>query len=116
VTLYKRTTPNGKVGYMLSYQLEGKKKSDSFSDEVTAIEAAETKARQLSTLGVKASQLTDDELRACVGALDALKPLGGVANGSHFALRRSAQNLRGRGCRRQLFQEGSQDRDADAHR
>jgi hypothetical protein len=47
-----------------------KKKFDSFSNEATAIQAAETKARQLSTLGVKVAQLSDDDLRACVNAMD----------------------------------------------
>jgi integrase len=75
VKIYKRTTPNGKTGFMLAYRQDGKRKFDSYSDEATAIQEANTKARQLSTLGVKAAQLTDDDLRACVAAMDAAKPL-----------------------------------------
>lgn len=75
VTIYKRITPNGKTGFMLAYQQDGKRKFDSYPDEAEAIQEANTKARQLSTLGVKAAQLTDDELRACVAAMDAVKPL-----------------------------------------
>jgi len=75
ITIYKRTTPNGKTGFMLAYRQDGKRKFDSYPDEVTAIREANTKARHLSTLGVKAAQLTDDELRACVAAMDAVKPL-----------------------------------------
>jgi len=75
VTIYKRTTPNGKTGFMVAYRQDGKRKFDSYPDEAEAIEQANTKARQLSTLGVKAAQLTGDELRAYVSAMDALKPL-----------------------------------------
>jgi hypothetical protein len=76
VTLYKHTSASGSIGFMLAYRQDGKCKFDSFSDEASAVLAANTKARQLSTLGVKASQLTDDEMRMCVGALEMLKPLG----------------------------------------
>ena len=76
IVIYKRTTPNGKTGFMLAYKQDGKRKFDSYGDEATAIQEANTKARQLSTLGVKAAQLTDDDLRACVTAMDAVKPLG----------------------------------------
>ena len=72
---YKRRTASGKC-FMLAYRQDGKRKFDSFSDEESAIQAANTKARQLSTLGVKAAQLSDDDLRACVSAMDAAKPLG----------------------------------------
>ena len=75
VTIYRRITPNGKTGFMLAYKQDGKRKFDSYPDEAEAVQEANTKARQLSTLGVKAAQLTDDELRACVGAMDAVKPL-----------------------------------------
>jgi len=76
VMIYKRTTPNGKTGFMLAYKQDGKRKFDSYSDETEAIDQATKKAQQLSTLGVKASELTDDDLRALVGAMDLLKPLG----------------------------------------
>jgi integrase len=82
VTVYKRTTPNGNKGFMLAYMQDGKdgkkgkRKFDSYTDEAEAILEAEKKARQLSTLGVKAAQLTDEELRECVTAMDAAKPLG----------------------------------------
>jgi integrase len=75
VTIYRRITPNGKTGFMLAYKQDGKRKFDSYPDEAEAVQEANTKARQLSTLGVKAAQLTDDELRACVAAMDAVKPL-----------------------------------------
>ena len=75
IKIYKRTTPNGKTGFMLAYKQDGKRKFDSYPDETTAIQEANTKARQLSTLGVKAAQLSDDDLRACVAAMDAVKPL-----------------------------------------
>lgn len=61
---------------MGGYRQDVKRKFDSFSDEDTAIQAANTKARQLSTLSVKASQLSDDDLRACVAAMEQAKPLG----------------------------------------
>jgi len=76
VTIYKRTTPNGKTGFMVAYQQDGKRKFDSYPDEVEAVEQANAKARQLSTLGVKASELTPDDLRACVASMDTVKPLG----------------------------------------
>ena len=75
VTICKRTTPNGKPGFMLAYKQDGKRKFDSYPDETTAIQEADRKGRQLSTLGVKAAQLTDDDLRVCVAAMDAVKPL-----------------------------------------
>ena len=75
VTIYRRITPNGKTGFMLAYKQDGKRKFDSYPDEATAIQEANTKARQVSTLGVKAAQLTDNELRACVATMDAVKPL-----------------------------------------
>jgi integrase len=75
VTVYKRTTPNGKIGYMLAYKQDGKRKFDSYGDEAEALEKANKKAQQLSTLGVKASELSDDDLRALVAAMDILKPL-----------------------------------------
>ena len=75
ITIYKRTTPNGKTGFMLAYMEDGKRKFDSYPDETKAIEEANTKAARLSTLGVKAAQLTSDDLRACVAAMDAVKPL-----------------------------------------
>lgn len=52
VTIYKRITPNGKTGFMLAYKQDGKRKFDSYPDEAEAIQEANTKARQLSTLGV----------------------------------------------------------------
>jgi hypothetical protein len=61
VTVYKRRTASGKTGFMLAYRQDGKRKFDSFSDEDTAIQAANTKARQLSTLGVKAAQSVNRE-------------------------------------------------------
>ncbi len=76
VTIYRRITPNGKTGFMLAYKQDGRRKFDSYPDETTAIQEANTKARQLSALGVKAAQLTGDELCACVAAMDAVKPLG----------------------------------------
>jgi len=76
VTIYKRTTPNGKTGFMLAYRQDGKRKFDSYPNEEEAIAQADRKAQQLSTLGVKAAQLTDDQLRAYVATLDTLKPLG----------------------------------------
>ena len=66
VTVYRRTTPNGKKGFMLAYKHGGKRKFDSFSNEATAIQEANTKARRESTLGVKAAQLSEGELRVCV--------------------------------------------------
>jgi hypothetical protein len=76
LTLYKRTTASGSVGFMLAYRQDGKRKFDSFSDEDTAVQAANTKAHQLSTLGVKAAQISDDDMRMCVAAMDAAKSLG----------------------------------------
>ena len=76
VMIYKRTTPNGKTGFMLAYKQDGKRKFDSYPDETQAIDQATQKARQLSTLGVKASELTGDDLRAYVATMDTLKPLG----------------------------------------
>jgi len=76
ITIYKRTTPNGKTGFMLAYRQDGKRKFDSYPNEAKAIQEANIKARQLSTLGAKAAQLTDDDLRACVAAMEAVKPLG----------------------------------------
>jgi integrase len=75
IKIYKRTTPNGNKGFMLAYKQDGKRKFDSYPDEATAIQEANTKARQLSSLGVKAAQLSDDDLRACVAVMDAVKPL-----------------------------------------
>lgn len=60
---------------MLAYKEDGRRKFDSYADEATAIQEANKKAGQISTLGVKAAQLTDDELRVCVTAMDAAKPL-----------------------------------------
>jgi len=60
---------------MLAYKQDGKRKFESYPDEATAIQEANTKARQLSTLGVKAAQLSDDDLRACVAVMDAVRPL-----------------------------------------
>ena len=76
VTVYKRTTPNGKTGFMVAYKEDGKRKFDSYGSEAEALEEANTKAGRLSTLGVKASQLTGDELHAYVAILEAAKPLG----------------------------------------
>lgn len=61
---------------MLAYRHEGKRKFDSYSDEAEAIQEAEKKARQMSTLGIKAAQLGDDDLRIAVTAMDAVRPLG----------------------------------------
>ena len=76
VMIYKRTTPNGKTGFMLAYKQDGKRKFDSYPDETQAIDQATQKARQLATLGAKASELTGDDLRAYVATMDTLKPLG----------------------------------------
>jgi len=75
ITIYKRTTPNGKTGFMLAYKQDGKRKFDSYPDEATAIDEATKKASRLSTLGVKAAQMSEDDLRACVAAMDRVKPL-----------------------------------------
>lgn len=72
---------------MLAYQQDGKRKFDSYSDEIEAVQEAEKKARHLSTLGVKAAQLTDDDLRACVAATDAVEPL-------NLSLGRAVEKLR----------------------
>lgn len=73
VTIYKRVTPNGKRGFMIAYKQDGKRKFDSYSDEAEAIREADEKARKVSTLGVKAAQLTADELHDFVTVTETAK-------------------------------------------
>jgi integrase len=70
VKVYKRITASGNVGFQLVYRDSTGRKFLSFSDEATALQQAEQKARALSTVGVKAASLTDNQLQDAVTALD----------------------------------------------
>ena len=70
VKVYKRITASGNVGFQLVFRDSTGRKFLSSSDEATALQQAEQKARALSTVGVKAASLTPEQLQDAVTALD----------------------------------------------
>lgn len=74
VTVYRRRTPAGKVGFLVSNYSGGKRRLDSYPDEESALEAAGKLARQLSTGQVLASEMTNGEASEWAGARLALEP------------------------------------------
>lgn len=76
VSIYKRTMPNGKPGFLVASYATGKRKFDSYADEAFAIEAANKLARQLSEGDTKAALLTEDQAVEYVNAQRELQPTG----------------------------------------
>ncbi len=78
VTVYRRKTPSGNPAFMVANYAGGKRRFDSYADEVTALEAAGKLARQLSEREVVAAALTNDEAAAYSAAAQALADFPGV--------------------------------------
>lgn len=76
VTIYKRRTPAGKAGFLVANYSAGRRRLDSYPDEASALEAAGTLARLLSTGQVLAAELTNADASELASAKQTLAPLG----------------------------------------
>lgn len=74
VTVYRRITPNGSPGYLVSNYANGKRRLDSYSNEADALDAAKRLARQLSTGEVVAASLTNEQAAEYSAAVQKLAP------------------------------------------
>jgi integrase len=74
VTVCKRLTASGNVGFQIIYYDAGKRKFESCSDETQAIKLAEKKAQILSTFGARVAGTSGDQMSEFVRVSDLLKP------------------------------------------
>ena len=74
VTVYRRTMPNGALGFMVSNYADGKRRFDSYADESDALKAANTLARQLSEREVAAAAMTNEQAAEYAAAIQSLAP------------------------------------------
>jgi integrase len=74
VSVYRRITPSGNLGYQVANYASGKRRLDSYPTEVKAVEAANRLARQLSERQVVAASLTNAEAADYAAAVQSLKP------------------------------------------
>jgi len=74
VTIYKRRTPAGKVGFLVANYSGGKRRLDSYPDEESALEAAGRLARHLSAGQVLAGEMTNADASEWASARLALEP------------------------------------------
>lgn len=75
VTIYRRRTPNGAWGYMLSDYSGGVRRFRSYATEEEAVEAATILARRLAERQVVAASLTNEEAATYAAAVQVLQPL-----------------------------------------
>ena len=73
VTIYKRTMPNGKPGFLVANYSGVKRRLDSYAKEADALEAAGRLARQLSERDTKAATMTEAQAVEYVSAVTRLK-------------------------------------------
>src|SRR5690349_18140574 len=73
VIVYKRKTPAGRFGYMVSNYSTGKRRMDSYKTSAEALDAAKKLAQRLSEQHTLAAQLTNDQALEYVAASTRLK-------------------------------------------
>lgn len=74
VTVYRRPTPSGSVGYMVANYATGKRRLDSYATEAKALAAAHRIAHLLSGRQVVAASLTDEQSAEYAAAVQCLAP------------------------------------------
>ena len=74
VTVYRRTMPNGKPGFMVANYAKGGRRFDSYATEADALDAASLLARRLSERDVLAAAMTNKEAAEYTAAVQALTP------------------------------------------
>lgn len=74
VSVYRRKTPQGNVGYMVANYATGKRRFDAYPTEDEALDAALTLAQKLSENQVLAAELTNKDAAAYVAACQAVAP------------------------------------------
>jgi len=74
VSVYRRRTPSGQIGYQVANYASGKRRLDSYPTDTEAIEAANRLARQLSERQVVAASLTNEDAAEYASAVQSLKP------------------------------------------
>ena len=93
VTVYRRTTPVGKPGFMVVNYANGKRRFDSYADEAEALEAAGRLARQLSERDVIGASMTRDEALEYASARQALGPFKVTVSAAAAAVAESLKTL-----------------------
>lgn len=76
VKVYKRLTPAGKVGFLVSNYSGEKRRLDSYSTETEALEAANKLAKQLSQRDVLSASMTREQSIEYASTVQSLQPLG----------------------------------------
>ena len=75
VKVYRRVTASGKPGFMVTFNVDGKRKWNSFSDEAQALFHANAVVRRLSTHGTKVASISPEEISNYIQAVESL---GGI--------------------------------------
>jgi len=75
VTVYRRTMPNGKPGFLVANYAEGSRRFDSYPREDLALEAASTLAKRMSEREVIAAAMTNGQAAEYAAAVQKLSPL-----------------------------------------
>jgi len=76
VSVYKRLTPAGKIGFQVANYSGTKRRLDSFSTENEALEAANKLARQLSQRDVLSASMTREQSIEYASVVQSLQPFG----------------------------------------
>ena len=76
VSVYRRQTPTGGFAFMLANYAEGKRRFDSYADEVVALEAANKLAKQMAERDIIGATRTRGEALEYAGARQTLAPFG----------------------------------------
>lgn len=76
VTVYRRRTPSGNIGYQVANYSGPKRRLDSYATATEALEAASKIARQLSQRDVLSASMTKDQTIEYANAIQMLQPTG----------------------------------------
>jgi len=74
VTVYRRKTPTGNIGYMVVNYADGKRRFDSYATETEALEAADKLAKQIDKRDYVAASMTQAQAVEYADAIAALAP------------------------------------------
>lgn len=74
VSIYRRRTSSGGIGYQVANYIEGKRRFDSYPTEAKAMEAARQIARRLSEGDVLAASMSNADAAAYAAAMQVLRP------------------------------------------
>src|SRR5580658_2437399 len=74
VSVYRRSTGSGNLGFMVANYADGKRRFDSYATEAEAIEAADTLAKRLSQRDVLAASMTREQAVEYTSATQGLAP------------------------------------------